>query len=126
MISKKWIVQRRNELLSKTSDAEKAAYRHIQRLGYEVVRQYPIDTGRHIYFADLYVPALRLVMEIDGGYHYTDKQRRLDNNRSSGMWRKRYHVCRLSNADARNINKIRAKINRFIDRNKPKHDIRCC
>lgn len=106
----KWIRLRRADLMSKSSEAERIAYKVIGALGYKVIRQFPINTGRRIYFADLYLPELKLVFELDGGYHYTDKQKRLDNNRSSGIWRLGYHVVRLSNHDARNSEKIKAKI----------------
>lgn len=108
--SDKWIRQRRADLASKTSSAESAAFRNLQRLGYSPIRQFPIWTKRKIYFADLFIPSLKLIVEIDGGYHNTNRQKRLDNNRSSGLWRLGYHVVRLSNHDARNINKVKAKI----------------
>lgn len=109
-LSKAYIHRRRMELLSKTSDAEKAAIANCERLGYKVVRQYPINTGRKLYFADIYLPELHMVLEIDGGYHYTREQKRKDGNRSAGIWRLGYHVCRLSNRDARDIRRIQAKI----------------
>lgn len=96
--------------MSKTSSAEKAAFINIIRLGYSAVKQYPIWTGRRIYFADLYIPRLKLVVEIDGGYHTTEKQKRLDTNRSSGLWRLGYHVVRLSNHDARSFDAVARKI----------------
>ena len=108
--SDRWIRQRRAELLSKSSDAEKAAFKNLVRLGFKPVRQYPVWTKRKMYFADLYIPSLKLIIEIDGGYHYTARQKRLDGNRSSGLWRLGYHVVRLSNRDARDISKIKAKI----------------
>lgn len=108
--TERWVRQRRADLMAKASDAEKSAYRLLRALGYEVIRQKPISTGRRIYFADLYVPALRAVVEIDGDYHYTKNQRRLDTNRSNGLWRMGYHVLRLSNRDARNMNKIKSKM----------------
>lgn len=106
----KWIRQRRAELLSKSSDAERAAFKNLVRLGFKPVRQYPVWTKRKMYFADLYIPSLKLIIEIDGGYHYTARQKRLDGNRSSGLWRLGYHVVRLSNRDACDILKIKAKI----------------
>ena len=96
--------------MGKSSSAEKSAYDIIKGMGIRVVRQQPIDTGRHVYFADLYIPSLRLIVEIDGGYHTTALQRRLDRNRSANIRRLGYHVCRLSNRDARNRQKVRAKI----------------
>lgn len=108
--SKAWISQRRAELLSNASDAEKATYKTLRLFGYDVVRQFPIYTGRRIFFADLYIPSLRAVIEIDGGYHYTKKQKRLDVNRSNSLWRMGYHVLRLSNKDARNMEKVKCKL----------------
>ena len=106
----KWILQRRNELLAHSSDAEKAAFALLKQLGYDVVRQYPIETGRRIYFADLYIPSLRCIVEIDGGYHCTQQQRRKDTNRSQGLWRLGLHVLRLSNRDARSATAVKAKL----------------
>lgn len=108
--SEKWIRQRRAELSANTSTAEKTAYRNIVSLGYRPVKQYPVWTRRRIYFADLYIPSLRLIIEIDGDYHTTARQKRLDGNRSNGLWRLGYHVVRLTNHDARSISKIKAKI----------------
>lgn len=115
--SERWIRQRRAELAAKASEAEKTAYNNLVRLGLYPVRQFPVWTGRKIYFADLYVPHLRLIIEIDGGYHTTRRQKRLDGNRSSGLWRLGYHVARLSNRDARDLSKIKSKI-LFISRRK--------
>lgn len=108
--SKALINRMRQDLMSKTSNAEKAAIRNCELLGYKVVRQQPITTGRKLYFADIYLPELKVIVEIDGGYHYTKSQKRKDGNRSAGIWRMGYHVVRLSNHDARNINKVKAKI----------------
>lgn len=108
--SKALINRMRQDLMSKTSDAEKAAIRNCELLGYKVIRQQPITTGRKLYFADIYLPELKVIVEIDGAYHYSSKQKRRDNNRSAGIWRMGYHVVRLSNHDARDINKVKAKI----------------
>ena len=113
---KKWIRNRRAELMGKAPSAESSAYNIITGMGLRVIRQHPIKTGRHVYFADLYVPSLRLVVEIDGGYHATGLQRRLDRNRSANIRRLGYHVCRLSNRDARCREKVRAKIQAMANR----------
>lgn len=113
-ISKTLIRQIRCDLLSHTTDAEKAAFANIRRLGYDAIQQQPIVTGRKLYFADIYIPALKCICEIDGGYHYTKTQKRKDGNRSAGIWRLGYHVVRLSNHDARDINKVKAKIDMIL------------
>lgn len=109
-VSERWIRQRRAELLATSSDAEKTVYTALCHMGYNVIRQQPINTGRRVYFADLYIPALKTIFELDGGYHFTCNQKRLDTNRSNGIWRMGYHVVRLTNREARDTGKIKAKI----------------
>ncbi len=116
--NKIFISNRRRDLLSKTSDAEKVAALNCRRLGYKIVSQQPIETGRRLYFADIYVPELKLIIECDGGYHYQSGQKRKDKNRSSGIWRLGYHVVRLSNHDARDIKKVKEKIDLIIYKTK--------
>lgn len=101
-----------------TTSAEKAAVRNVKRLGYECMLQYPIQTGRKLYYADVYIPKLRLIIEIDGGYHLTNEQKRKDKNRSAGIRRLGYHVVRLSNRDARDTDKVRGKIRMILHRAK--------
>lgn len=114
MLSKKLIYQMRSELLSHITDAEIAAGNNCARLGYKVIYQQPITTGRKLYFADIYLPDIKTIVECDGGYHFTAKQRRKDGNRSAGIWRLGYHVVRLSNHDARDINKVKAKLDMIL------------
>ena len=108
--SKALIRQMRCELLSHMTGAEKTAARNCRLLGYEIVQQQPIVTGMKLYFADIYIPELKTILELDGGYHYTKTQKRKDSNRSAGIWRMGYHVVRLSNHDARDIKKVEAKL----------------
>lgn len=112
--SKKLIRQIRCDLLSNMTDAEMAAGNICRRLGYNVIYQHPITTGRKLYFADIYLPDIRTIIECDGGYHSTAKQRRKDGNRSASIWRLGYHVVRLSNHDARDIGRVKAKIDLIL------------
>ena len=109
----RWKKQRRLDLLAKTTPAEKAAIANMKRLGLKVVCQLPIETGRRLFFADIAIPAMRLLVEIDGGYHNSTKQRRLDRNRSACLRRKGWRVARLTNRDARDFRKVAAKIVRM-------------
>lgn len=107
--------KRRLELLSKSTSAEKAACVILGSMGIRYIRQYPIRTGRKTYYADIYIPSLHLILEIDGTYHYTKDQSRLDTNRSAGIRRLGYHICRLSNHDAYIPAKIKAKLRRYFN-----------
>lgn len=104
----------RFELLSKSTNQESAVYSALKSTGFEVIRQYPIFTGRKQYYADLYLPKLKLVIEVDGGYHFSEKQKRLDTNRSAGIRRLGYHVCRIKNRDTLNKRKIISIISRYF------------
>ena len=106
----RWERGRRADLMANSSTAERSVYSFLKNIGINVIRQYPINTGRKQYFCDLYLPDFHAVIEIDGGYHFTKNQRRLDTNRSSGLRRLGYHVLRLSNKDARKKEKILSKI----------------
>lgn len=103
----------RKELLANTTGAEKKAAEILERANIRVIKQFPISTGRSTFFADLYLPDYRLVLEIDGGYHFTPDQRRKDANRSAVMRRLGLHIYRLTNHDARNPSKVLAKIARI-------------
>lgn len=87
----------------------------LRKLGVEYIRQYPVRTGRKIYFADIYVPKSRLIIEMDGAYHFTADQKRLDANRSANMRRKYgLHIIRFANGDLRKLENIIKKLEKYL------------
>lgn len=102
---------RRNDLLLNETAAEKAIARILTQAGYEFVKQYPLRSkSGKLFYADILIPKLKLIVEVDGGYHYTQDQKRLDANRSSVIRSLGLHVYRFSNRDARNPEKVLKKI----------------
>lgn len=87
----------RNELLSKSPYSEKMVCKILDRLGVRYIRQYPIHTPKKNFYADIYVPSLRLIIEVDGKYHFTERQKRLDENRSACLRRMGYSIYRVIN-----------------------------
>ncbi len=63
------------------------------------MRQYPFYIGGHVYFADIFAKKHGVVIEIDGGYHLSDHQTRLDKERDKLMASIGIRVYRISNAD---------------------------
>ena len=101
-------------------------YIRNKKLGYRFRRQHPIDD----FIVDfLYLP-LKLVVEVDGGYHRTDYQTELDEQRSAFLIESGYHIIRFTNEEVLQdiasvisvikekmveINKIVSKIDRLYN-----------
>jgi very-short-patch-repair endonuclease len=66
-----------------------------RRLGVAFRRQVPL-LGRYI--VDLLAPELRLVVEVDGGYHAARERERVDARRDRALGRAGYHVLRVEAA----------------------------
>lgn len=103
--------RRRADLLSRTTSAEKSVSKTLTAIGITHKIQYLIKTPRMNYFADIYIPSLRLVLELDGKYHDTSRQHRLDRNRSANIRKMGIAVYRLPNRKAYDASAICAKIN---------------
>ncbi|MCG6206649.1 endonuclease domain-containing protein [Rhodopseudomonas sp. HC1] len=95
--------QRRHarELRKKSTDAERlmwAALRDKQLDGFSFKRQVPIGP----FIADFACHAKKLVVELDGGQHYSDDAERADAARTAAIEARGFRVIRLSNADVMN------------------------
>ena len=74
-----------------------------RKLWYEFLRQYPIRFQRQKsignYIADFYCAKARLVLELDGGGHYTDEQIQKDKMRTKELEKLNLNVLRICNLD---------------------------
>jgi very-short-patch-repair endonuclease len=71
------------------------AVKNNQLEGYKFRRQHPLS----VYIADFYCHALKLVVEIDGGYHLTEEQQLLDEKRTSDIEFQGLKVIRFTNEE---------------------------
>ncbi|MFV5703610.1 endonuclease domain-containing protein [Flavobacterium sp. XS2P12] len=71
------------------------AVKNNQIEGYKFRRQHPLS----IYIADFYCHALKLVIEVDGGYHLDEEQRLLDEKRTSNIEFQGLKVIRFTNEE---------------------------
>ena len=74
-----------------------------RKLWYQFLRYYPIRFQRQKaignYIADFYCAKARLVVEIDGGGHYTTEQMGKDNIRTKELERMNLTVLKICNLD---------------------------
>ena len=78
------IFKRASELRKRMTETEKtlwSALRRKKRKGYKFRRQHPMS----IYIADFYCHQLKLVIEIDGGYHLKKEIKEKDEKRTKNL-----------------------------------------
>ena len=74
-----------------------------RKLWYEFLRGYPVRFRRQAaigeYIADFYCPGAKLIVELDGGGHYTPEQQEHDFERTNVLAEMGLRVLRVSNLD---------------------------
>lgn len=81
-----WIKKTQKKNMGNSTDYEKILYNTaLKRFGKRVKRQFEITINGHIYFPDFYIKSLKLVIEVDGGYHSTLEQSAKDRERDSNF-----------------------------------------
>jgi very-short-patch-repair endonuclease len=94
------------------TDAEKFLWSRIRRKqlkGYQFYRQKNIGN----YIVDFYCPAAKLIVEIDGGQHYSEKGQRNDNQRDASLSDLGFTIFRFSDREV--FKNIEGVINRIYD-----------
>jgi len=80
------------------TDAERLLWSKLRRKqlkGYQIYRQRIIGN----YIVDFYCPKVNLIIEIDGGQHYTDKGIKEDRKRDDNLQAQGYKVLRFSDKE---------------------------
>ena len=95
-----------------------------RKLWYDFLRNYPIRFQRQKvignYIADFYCAKARLVIELDGGGHYTPEQTRKDELRTDDLASMKLTVVRICNLDIdRNFRGVCAYIDRAVRHSLP-------
>jgi very-short-patch-repair endonuclease len=86
------------QLRENMTDAERHLWVKIRRRqikGHQFFRQKPIGE----YIADFYSKSARLVIEVDGGQHFTDEKIKYDRTRDEYMTSLGLRVLRFNNAE---------------------------
>ncbi len=86
------------ELRKNMTDAERLLWSRVRRKqikGAQFYRQKPLGN----YIVDFYCPAANLVVEVDGGQHYTEEGQTKDRQRDDYLASLDLKVLRVSNLD---------------------------
>jgi very-short-patch-repair endonuclease len=76
--NKKLINHRKKELDKNSTPAENRMKNLLKKKQFKFEKNKVFMNGDYFYFADFYLPELDLVIEIDGKYHETEKQMKVD------------------------------------------------
>ena len=100
-----------------------------RKLWYEYLRTYPIRFQRQKaignYIVDFYCAKARLVIELDGGGHYTEEQTEKDQIRTKELERMNLTVVRICNLDVdKNFRGVCEYIDGIIEVTTPQSKIR--
>ena len=100
-----------------------------RKLWYEYLRKYPVRFQRQKaignYIADFYCAKARLVIELDGGGHYEQKQKEADDRRMAELETMGLRVLRVCNLDIdRNLRGVCEYIDIEVQKSLPQSKIR--
>src|SRR3989338_3722195 len=90
--------EKRRHLRKEQTDAERRLWDQLRNKhmnGYKFFRQYGIGS----YIADFYCPALKVVVEVDGGQHYSEDVKIYDDQRDNFFRTWGIRTIRFNNLD---------------------------
>jgi len=96
------------------TDAERLLWSRVRRKQLNDRQFYRQKTIGN-YIVDFYCPSAKLVVEVDGGQHYTEDGKAKDKKRSQYLQDLGFTVLRFSNIDVlKNIDGVVARICRYL------------
>lgn len=91
------------KLLERSRELRREMTRQEKHLWYDFLRQYPLKIYKQrsidCFIADFYCSAARLVIEVDGGQHYTEEGLAYDKERTEAIEKHDLKVIRFTNKE---------------------------
>lgn len=114
-------------LIGRAKDLRKNATPWENKLWYQFLRTYPVRFQRQktigTYIADFYCAKARLVVELDGGGHYTPEQLAYDAHRTQALSDLGLKTLRFTNTDVdKNFYEVCSAIDRAVSSVLPPSD----
>ncbi len=107
-----------SKMLERSRSLRKEMTAEEKHLWFDFLRKYPIHVYRQrsiaeYFIADFYCPRAKIVIEVDGGQHFSEEGKAYDNMRTAVIEQYQIEVIRVTNAD---VMKNFAGVCRMIDR----------
>lgn len=97
----KWIDDTQQKLLGSVTESEVKLFNKLQKtFKKRVSRQHPFVIDGKVYYADICLKSLSLIIEVDGGYHDTPQQKEKDSRRDEAFKSIGYKTIRCTNEQA--------------------------
>lgn len=93
-----WAVDNKKKLDKNATKYEKSLYNSLRKTFKKRIKvQNPYLINGHLYYADIAIPSLKLIIEVDGGYHNTKEQKLKDKQRDHDFKSIGYTTLRYTN-----------------------------
>ncbi|MCB0749499.1 MAG: endonuclease domain-containing protein [Ignavibacteriae bacterium] len=106
------LIEQRRSNRNNPTKAEQLLWERIRKkqlYGFRFLRQYSVGP----YILDFYCPKMHLGIEVDGGYHKTNNQKRYDMEKEKFIKSTGINVIRFDNEEV--LNKIGVVINKITE-----------
>lgn len=93
-----WANKNKKRLEESSTQYERILFNKLKRTFKNKIKaQQPFLINKKLYYADIYIPSLKLIIEVDGGYHGTKEQSLKDAQRDADFASIGYTTMRFTN-----------------------------
>lgn len=93
-----WANKNQDKLIKNATESELGLFKKLRNsFKQRVKKQHPFLIEGRLYYADISIPSLKVIVEVDGGYHSTPEQRKKDEKRDKDFASIGYTTIRVTN-----------------------------
>ena len=81
----------------------------------KIKKQHPFVIQNKVYYADICIPLLKLIIEVDGGYHNSQEQQIKDRQRDNDFKSIGYNTLRFTNEQVQDKTSRQQIVNKILD-----------
>ena len=113
---KEWIDETYLKLKAEATKSEQSLYNRLHKTFKErLKRQVPFVINGKVYYADLCLKSMKVIIEVDGGYHNTEAQQTKDKERDKAFSSIGYKTIRCTNEQVKNKQYVKQLIQDLLE-----------